>query len=124
MRDDIASDYEIFGTRMLPSTVPLRAGTAPRPDARLPCYGLAQVDAGAERRLGIVSDVSPGGAFIWMDHGPEAGTRVQLALLQPGEGEAFRCNAVVVRTTDDGVGLSFPHPEPGLLGAVAGLQVV
>lgn len=117
-----ANVYEIFGTRMLQGSLPPRAGTVPRPDARLPCYGLAEVDAGDDRRLGIVSDVSPGGAFIWMENGPEVGTRVEFALLQPGTGEAFRCDGVVVRTTDDGVGLAFARPEAGLPAAVAGAQ--
>jgi hypothetical protein len=73
--------------------------------------------------LGIVSDVSPGGAFIWMEHGPAVGTRVEFALLQPGQREAFRCDAVVVRTTDDGVALSFAHAEASLLGVVAGTEL-
>jgi hypothetical protein len=118
-----ATGYEIFGTKMLQGTLPLRSGGVPRPDARLTCYGLAAIDLGDERRLGIVSDVSPGGAFIWMDHGPAAGTRVEFELLQPGTDEAFWCFATVVRRTDDGVGLSFDHTEGRLLGVVAGTEV-
>lgn len=101
------------------NSLPLRTGTVARPDPRLPCYGLAQVDTPHARRLGIVSDVSPGGAFIWMEHGPAAGMRVEFALLQPGQREAFRCDAFVVRNTDDGVALSFAQPEVDLLEVVA-----
>jgi hypothetical protein len=58
-----------------------------------------------------------------MEHGPEAGTRVEFALLQPGQREAFRCKAFVVRNTDDGVALSFAQPEVDLLDVVADPEV-
>ncbi len=92
-------------------------------ESRLRCYGLAELSFGDHRRLGILSDVTEHGAWIFMDHGPMAGARVELALLTYG-GEAFRCRARVVRVTQEGVGLSFEERAEALPGLVAANEPV
>ncbi len=111
-------DYEVFGARIFPFAVPPKAGVAPRPAPRLPCHGLVEVRAGLHSLLGVLSDVSATGAFVWMDHGPEVGARVELALLHSG-GEFFRCGAKVVRQGPDGVALVFDAASEALPGLVA-----
>ncbi|MHB8417175.1 MAG: PilZ domain-containing protein [Myxococcales bacterium] len=118
--------YEVNGTRVFPRAVPAPAGAVARPAPRLPCYGLAELSfgpgPGKSRRLGILSDVSEGGAFVLLDHGPLVGARVELGILEPG-GVAFRCRARVVRASAEGVALSFEAPSeelPRLLGATRG----
>jgi hypothetical protein len=73
---------------------------------RVPCFALAELRCAGKRRLGILSDLSDGGAFVFLDHGPPAGTRVELALPKAGA-EAWHCGARVVRVTSEGVALSF-----------------
>lgn len=117
--------YEVFGTRILPGPAPKGAKKQPQRAVRLPCYGLAQIETNKHApRIGIVSDVSTSGAFIWMDQAPRKGTRVSFALLQPGSGEAFRCDAVIRRSSAGGVGVSFAKPAAKLPRIVASTQVV
>jgi hypothetical protein len=119
--------YEVFGTRILPGPKPKhtgKQGKQPKRADRLPCYGLAQLEMKKQApRIGIVSDVSTSGAFIWMERAPRTGTRVSFALLQPGSGEAFRCEAVIRRSSSGGVGVSFAKPAAKLPRIVADTHV-
>ncbi|HUB07448.1 MAG TPA: PilZ domain-containing protein [Myxococcales bacterium] len=108
--------YEVFGAQVFTEATPVPKGVPRRPATRFPCYALAELRFGGGRRLGILSDISEGGAFVFMDHGPLAGARVELLLPKPGA-QAWRCGARVVRVSEDGVALSFDERvvEPGLL---------
>lgn len=92
-------------------------------ETRLRCFGLAELSFGTHRRLGILADVTEHGAWIFLDHGPMVGARVEFALLTYG-GEAFRCAARVARVTSEGVGLAFEQRAEALPGLVAANEPV
>ncbi len=98
--------FTVLGAEVFAEATPVPRGVRRRPAPRLPCYALAELRFGAGRRLGILSDISEGGAYVYMDHGPPQGARVELALPRPG-GEPFRCGARVVRVSAEGVALTF-----------------
>lgn len=115
-------DFEVFGARIFPFAVPPRDGTPARPAPRLPCHGLVEMRAGKQRLLGVISDVSESGAFVWMDHGPAVGEHVELTLLHAG-GEVFRAGARVVRQGPDGLALAFDAREERLPALVTAAEL-
>lgn len=108
-----------FETQMFPQAVPMPVGGTPRRDPRQPCYLLADVGVAGHHRIGIVYDMSPGGAFVCLDLGDEApplGSAVDLIMLDSRQPPL---RAHVVHLSETGLGLQFA-PRLGALPAIVG----
>ena len=72
---------------------------------------LTQTDVTADEKLGVVTDLSLGGAFIEMRARPPRGSRFWMRLML-GDGEPLPSYVEVVRVTDRGVGARFVRLDP------------
>jgi hypothetical protein len=113
-------EFELFGAKVFPSAVPAPPGVTPRSEHRVPCYRLAEVGPAGHRRLGILSDVSAGGAFVFLDLGedrPALGSELDLVVLAP-DSEPATYPAHVAHLEALGVGLKFDRPALDLSSKV------
>jgi hypothetical protein len=84
-----------------------------RQSPRYRCRAMGELLVSGAKRLGLVSNVSEGGAFVFMDRPPEIGAFVELAVLTI-QGEIFRGSGRVVRANGIGVAVAFDAPAPWL----------
>ncbi len=83
-----------------------------RRSPRIACHGLAQVEIDGRRRLGILTNVSTGGAFVALELGdarPGPGETVELRLFRTGA-SALRVAARIAHLSALGMGLAFAQP--------------
>ena len=80
---------------------------------RFPCRAMGELFVLGTKRLGLVSNVSEGGAFIFLDGPPALGSFVELAVLTI-QGEIFRGTGRVVRANAVGAAVAFDVPAPWL----------
>ncbi|MHB1844470.1 MAG: PilZ domain-containing protein [Deltaproteobacteria bacterium] len=104
----------VFGAKVFPSAIPAPEGSRVRPALRTPCYGLARLGFDGQEHVGVMTDVSATGAYVWIERLPPVGGRVEFALLQPGIEVAFACQATVVRRDEGAVALRFEHRSSDL----------
>ncbi|HUB09763.1 MAG TPA: PilZ domain-containing protein [Myxococcales bacterium] len=115
-------EIKLFETQMFPQAVPMPVGGTPRRDPRQPCYLLADVGVAGHHRIGIVYDMSPGGAFVCLDLGDEApplGSAVDLVMLDSGQPPL---RAHVAHVIETGLGVQFDQrlsALPAIVGKLA-----
>ena len=88
-------------------------GAKQRRAPRIACHGLAEVEIGGKRRLGILTNVSSGGAFVSLELGderPAPGEIVQLRLFRT----AFHAAARIAHLSAMGMGLALSQPVNNL----------
>jgi len=73
---------------------------------------MTQTEVTASEKLGVVRDLSVGGAFIEMRSRPARGSRLWLNMTLD-DGYPLHGYAEVVRVTDHGVGARFVRLDPG-----------
>ena len=79
---------------------------------RIACHGLAEVEIGGRRRLGILTDISTGGAFVSLELGdqhPVRGESVELRIFRAGA-SPFRAPAHIAHLSAIGMGLALAQP--------------
>jgi len=92
--------------------VPTPNETNQRRTPRIACHGLAEVAIGGRRRLGILTDISTGGAFVSLELGdehPVRGEPVELRIFRTGA-SPFRAPAHIAHLSAMGMGLALAQP--------------
>jgi hypothetical protein len=79
---------------------------------RVTLRALTQSGAFAPEQLGVVTDLSPAGAFIETHTKPSRGSVLWVSLIPPGDSSPIHAYVEVVRTTARGIGTRFVRLDP------------
>jgi hypothetical protein len=115
----VASILHLMGGMEFPIQIertPTPDEASQRREPRIACHGLAEVELGGRRRLGILTNISTGGAFVSLELGdarPVPGETVELRVFRSGA-SAFRAAARIAHLSAMGIGLALAQPVNGL----------